>query len=241
MGPVTHFSPRWWTRRRLLLVAGLGSLVLVLVLLALNARLGAAAEAAVQGLRQAGPWVFFLAMALLPAVGFPMMAFTLSAGVVFGPLLGIGWVIGWSLAAVVGNLLLTYWLASRALRPLVFRLLSWSGLRLPESPAHSAWQMTLIVRLAPGPPFWVQSYLLGVLRVPLIPYLVVSTLVMTGYIVALAWGGEALARGNGRLVFAAVGLLVAVGAVFHWLRRRTTRRRAAVSLSAVPGLIVPAK
>lgn len=178
-------------------------------------------------LREAGPVVFFLAMALLPAAGFPLLAFTLAAGPVFGPTLGAGWVIAWSLTAVVANLLLTYWLADRAFRPLVGRLLAYFDFRLPDNLAGSAWQLSLIVRLTPGPPFWVQSYLLGLIRVPLVPYLTVSTSVIAGYLVALIWGGEAIASGNGRLAFAAVGVLGISIAGLQLLRKRAQRRPAA--------------
>ena len=181
----------------------------------------------VLGLREAGPAAFFVAMAVLPAVGFPLMAFTLAAGPVFGPALGVGWVIFWSLAAVVGNLLLTYWLANRALRPLVSRLLTYFEFPLPDVTVAGAWQIALIVRLTPGPPFWAQSYLLGLIRVPLVPYLIVSTSVMAGYIVALVCGGVALANGNGRLAFVAAGILVVAVAALQLWRKRTARKRAA--------------
>jgi uncharacterized membrane protein YdjX (TVP38/TMEM64 family) len=216
-------------------------LIAVLAFLSLRTGLMKAADAVVLGLREAGPAVFFVAMALLPAAGFPLLAFTLVAGPVFGPVLGTGWVIGWSLTAVVANLLLTYWLANRALRPLVSRLLAYFGFSLPEGMAGGAWQVTLIVRLTPGPPFWVQSYLLGVMRVPLLPYLVVSTLVMAGYIVALVCGGEAIAKGNGRLAFAAVGILVVSVAALQLLRQRTARRREAAARLSLPAQTIPAK
>ena len=87
--------------------------------------------------------------------------------------------------------------------------------------------MTLITRLAPGPPYWVQSYLLGLIRVPLVPYLVVSLLVMAGYLVALVLGGEAVSQGNGRLGFVAVGVLVIFVAALQLLRKRSERRRTA--------------
>jgi uncharacterized membrane protein YdjX (TVP38/TMEM64 family) len=229
VGPVAQSSYRRWTKKHLMLAAGLAALIAVLVFVALKTGLMEAADAAVLGLREAGPEVFFVAMALLPAVGFPMIAFTLAAGPVFGPTLGTGWVIGWSLTAVVVNLLLTYWLANRALRPLVSRLLAYFEFRLPDSTAGDAWQIALIVRLTPGPPFWAQSYLLGLIRVPLFPYMVVSTLVMAGYIVALVCGGEAIAKGNGRLAFAAVGILVVFVAALQLWRKRTARRRAATA------------
>jgi uncharacterized membrane protein YdjX (TVP38/TMEM64 family) len=182
-------------------------------------------NAVILRLREAGPAVFFIAMALLPAAGFPLLAFTLTAGPVFGPTLGTGWVIVWSLAAVIVNLLLTYWLAARAFRPLVSRLLAYFDFRLPENPGDGAWQLSLIVRLTPGPPFWVQSYLLGLVRVPLVPYLTVSTGVVAGYIVALVWGGEAITSGNGRLAFAAAGVLAVSIAGLQLLRKRTARKQ----------------
>jgi uncharacterized membrane protein YdjX (TVP38/TMEM64 family) len=227
MEPISPSPRRRWTKKRLILAAGFAVLAAVLVGVALTTGLSEAADAAVLSLRAAGPLVFFAAMAVLPAIGFPLMAFTLAAGPVFGPTLGAGWVIGWSLAAVVVNLLLTYWLADWALRPLVGRLLTYFDYRLPDRTADSPWQVTAIVRLTFGPPFWVQSYLLGLIRVPLVPYLVVSTSVMAGYIVALVCGGDAIAHGNGRLGFAAVGILVVVVLALHLWRKRTARRQAA--------------
>jgi len=216
-------------------------LLAALIIVTVQTGLLDAIDAVILALREAGPVVFFGSMALLPAVGFPMIAFTLAAGPVFGPVLGLGWVIGWSLLAVVVNLLLTYWLANRALRPLVSRLLDYFDFRLPDGPVGGAWQITLIVRLTPGPPFWMQSYLLGLMRVPLTPYLVVSMLVMTGYIVALVCGGEAIVEGNGRLAFLAAGLLVVTIAALQLLRQRTARRRAAAALVLNPAQAVAAK
>jgi uncharacterized membrane protein YdjX (TVP38/TMEM64 family) len=221
-------APRLFgTRKHLWLTAGLmaGGVAVVLVGMILGA--GDAVNAVVLDLREAGPLLFFTAMALLPAVGFPMMLFTLSAGPVFAPEHGPGWVIVWSVAAVVVNLLLSYWLADRALRPLVGRLLAWCGFALPAETPAGPWQLTLIVRLMPGPPFWAQSYLLGLLRVSLGPYLVVSTAIMTGYIVALVFGGVAITEGNGGLAFAAVGFLVIAVAARQLWRKHVARRFAA--------------
>lgn len=225
----TQPSGRRLTKMHLALAVILGVVVAGLVIVVLQTGLIATLNAVVLHLREAGPLVFFVAMALLPAAGFPLLAFTLAAGPVFGPTLGTGWVVVWSLVAVVMNLLLTYWLASRAFRPLVGRLLGYFDVRLPDNVAGSAWQLSLIVRLTPGPPFWVQSYLLGLVGVPLIPYLTVSTGVVAGYIVALAWGGEAIASGNGRLAFAAIATLAVSIAVLQLLRRRTARRQAALA------------
>lgn len=231
MASATPLHPRR-TKRRLALAAGLAVGGGVAAFVVAKTGLTDALQAVILHLREAGPLVFFVAMAVLPAVGFPLLAFTLAAGPVFGPTLGTGWVIVWSLGAVTANLLLTYWLANRAFRPLVTRVLGYFDFRLPENLAGSAWQLSLIVRLTPGPPFWVQSYLLGLVRVPLVPYLTVSLGVVAGYLIALIGGGEAVASGNGRLAFAAAGLLVVTIAVLQLLRQRAHRRQAA--LAALP-------
>jgi uncharacterized membrane protein YdjX (TVP38/TMEM64 family) len=214
-----------------LLAIGGAAVALGVGLLVWKTGLLAGLAAVVAGLREAGPVIFFLSMALLPAIGFPMFAFTVTAGPVFGPTLGTGWVIGCSLLAVVTNLLLTHWLANRALRPLVSRLLARFEFRLPDDAAENAWLVTMIVRLTPGPPFWVQSYLLGVIRVPLLPYVAVSTLIMAGYIVALVLGGDAIASGNGRVALVAVGALAMFAGTLHLMHKRTVRRRAQAQLA----------
>lgn len=240
MEPFASSPDRRRTKKRLLLAAALVGLLAVLCLVALNAGVPAAVGRVITALRDAGPGIFFAAMAVLPAVGFPMLAFTLAAGPVFVPTLGAGWVIAWSLAAVMVNLLLTYWLADRALRPMVGRLLTCFDIRLPDLPAGGAWQLALIVRLTPGPPFWLQSYVLGLMRVPFVPYLVVSTGVMAGCIVALVCGGAAIAQGSGRLAFTSLGVVVVTVAALQLVRQRTNRRRAA-AVSVNPDLSLPAR
>jgi uncharacterized membrane protein YdjX (TVP38/TMEM64 family) len=224
MEPPLHPSGRRLEKRQLVLAVVGVLLITAAVLVVWRTGLMATLQAIVLTLREAGPGVFFVAMAFLPAVGFPLMAFTLAAGPVFGPTMGTGWVIGWSLTAVMVNLLLTYWLANRAFRPLATRLFAWFGFKLPDSTSGGAWQLALIVRLTPGPPFWVQSYVLGLIRVPLVPYLVVSMLVMAGFIVALVAGGEAAVQGNGRLAIVAISVLLISVAVLQLLRKRTARR-----------------
>jgi len=234
MESTAHVHGRRRARRQLLLI---GSPLLVVGGLAIlaYAPVGVAAvHSVILSLRAAGPVVFFVSMAILPALGFPLLAFTLAAGPVFGPVLGPAGVIACSVAAVLANLLLTHWLSHRALRPLLGRLLARFDFRLPESTAGDAWQLTLIVRLAPGAPFWAQSYLLGLLRVPLIPYLTVSLLVMTGYIAALVSGAEALASGDARLALAAVSVLVVTVAGLQLWRHRTARRQATLHSALAP-------
>ncbi len=219
-----NFAP---PRRRLPPWAKLALLAIVLVVgfvAALHwAELKAGLEEVIGRLREAGPAVFFIGMTLLPAVGCPLMPFSLAAGPVFGPTMGAGYVIACAILAVLVNVSLSYWLAARALRPLVARLATLLGYRLPVSEASSAWQLTTLVRIAPGLPFFMQSYLLGLVRVPFAPYLVMSTLIPAAYLTAIILGGDALWQGRGGALLIAAALLGGIGAVVHLLRKRQAR------------------
>ncbi len=182
-----------------------------------------AVDAVVTRLRDAGPAAFFGAMALLPAAGFPLMPFTLAAGPVFGPTLGPGGTIACAVLAVMVNVALSYGLAAGALRPMLARLFARWGYRVPEAGAATAWQVAAIVRLTPGPPFWLQSYVLGIARVAFVPYLVVSTLVPAGYIAGVVLGGDALYRGRANAAWFALGLIGLTLAALQLWRRRARR------------------
>ncbi len=219
------------------MVGGLGA-VAVLVLLAARSGGPQALWLALAGwLREAGPTVFFVSMAVLPAFGFPLMPFTVIAGPVFGHQLGVGVTIGCAIAAVAANVAFSYWLASGALRPQVVRLAEWLGYRLPEAGRGTAWQLVTVVRLAPGLPFWMQSYLLGVIRAPFVPYMVLSTLIPAGYIAATIVGGDALVRGRGRaalLAFAALGFVATLVQLLRKRRAQCAAGQAAGSTTASP-------
>jgi uncharacterized membrane protein YdjX (TVP38/TMEM64 family) len=170
--------------------------------------------------RQAGPLPFFAAMALLPAVGFPLAPFVVAAGPVFGPTIGIGPVILGTVGAVMVNVALSYWISGRLLRPWIRRIVAWLGYRLPEIRGKSAWNATLVVRIVPGPPFFLQSYLLGLARIPFGVYMCVSTLVPSAYVVGVILFGDALARGDRSAMLGGGGVMIVVGAAIHQLRRR---------------------
>ena len=181
---------------------------------------GEMATRAVAYFREKGPLPFFVAMALLPAAGVPLSPFTVAAGPVFGPIMGVGNVILCSLLAVAVNVALSYWIASRALRPVVTRLVRWMGYTLPEIRPHATWTVSLLVRIVPGPPFFLQSYLLGLARVPFGVYMIVSTIVPAAYISATILLGDALMRGDRMAMFGAAAIFFVAGGVLHQLRIR---------------------
>ena len=175
-------------------------------------------------IREAGPWVFFSAMAILPAVGAPMAAFTIPAGQAFGAQLGLGVVIGISLAVIAVNLALGYWVARYALRPVLAGLLKRYGYAVPRVTPENALRIALLVRLTPGPPYVLQAWILGVAELPFRMYMIVSWLAMVPWALGGIILGQGLFNGNFGLALMGLGVLVAAAIGVHWIRRKYSRR-----------------
>ena len=182
-------------------------------------------DAAVEKVRQLGAVMFFLLMAVLPAVGCPLSVFTLTAGPVFAPTLGMPVVlllVGLSLAV---NLAISYWLSRYALRPWLERLVSWMGYKLPEVKASDHRAMVILVRVTPGPPYVLQSFLLGLARIPFGTYFYISWIISSLYACAFVLFGDALVQGEGKMVLVSIGLFAALTVGVQLLRRHYRRRR----------------
>lgn len=170
-------------------------------------------------IRSAGPAVFFTAQAILPAVGVPQTAFSLPAGSLFGAELGMPVVVLLSLLALTVNMTLSYWMASHLLRPLCEWLILRLGYKTPHVESGDATDLIVLLRVAPGLPFPVQNYLLGLARVPFGKYLLISCLISGSLNTAFVLFGEALLQGKGRTALTSllVILVLVVGA--HLLRK----------------------
>lgn len=156
--------------------------------------------------------LFFISMAVLPALGAPLLPFNLAAGTLVAPELGAAPTLLLGAAALATNALLGYGLAANWLRPWTARLLRRFGRELPSDLPIGPWHLVAAVRVVPALPYWTQSFLLGVLRVPLTPYLVLSTLVPWCYLVGCVLLGEA-AKGRPPpwlLALGAIGLVALV-------------------------------
>jgi uncharacterized membrane protein YdjX (TVP38/TMEM64 family) len=174
--------------------------------------------------RDSGPWAFFAAIAVLPAFGAPLSAFTLVAGEAFGRQMTLPGVIAAALAAIAANLMLTYWLARYAFRPLLSRLAERYGYRIPRVTPGNQLSVALVLRLTPGPPFFVQSYILGLAEVPFRLYMVVSWLCILPWAVAFVVLGKGIFKGDFTMVFYGVGVIVAATAAVHMIRKRYAPR-----------------
>lgn len=184
-------------------------------------------DEAIAYVRTAGAPLFFLSMAILPIVGFPLMPFALTAGPAFAPTLGMPLVIALMVAAVAFNVSLSYLLGLRLVAPLLPWLCGKFGWKLPVLPATSAFMLTVIMRSAPGIPFWIQSYLLAGMRVPFSIYLIVSTLIPAAYLGCIVVFGQALIEGEPRAAIAAIIVIFALGTVLHFVRKHIAKSVAA--------------
>jgi uncharacterized membrane protein YdjX (TVP38/TMEM64 family) len=130
-----------------------------------------------------------------------------------------------SAAAITVNVVLTYWLARRAFRPLLVWVLGRLGYRIPVVPASEHFELTLLVRITPGPPFFVQSYLLGLAEIPFRIYLAPSLLFPMINLSGVVVFGDALMHGKVKVAVLGISLVIAAILGVHLLRRHLRLRR----------------
>jgi uncharacterized membrane protein YdjX (TVP38/TMEM64 family) len=139
-----------------------------------------------------GPWfplAFLLAHVVVTVVPVPRTAFTLAAGLLFGPVLGV-------LIAVIAST------TSALLAALLVRAAGWQLNRLVRHRAvdtvdqrlrERGWPAVLSLRLIPVVPFSVINYAAGASAVRLLPYTLATLAGLVPGTVALVTLGDALA------------------------------------------------
>jgi len=181
-------------------------------------------ERALEIVRGTGPVTFFAATAVLPAFGAPLSAFTITGGELFAPVMTMPGAITAMLLAIALNLAFTYWLARYALRPLLTRIIKSYGYSIPSVTPQNALSIALAIRLTPGPPFFLQGYILGLAEVPFRLYMVVSWLCIIPWAVGAMVLGKGVFNGNFRLVLYGVGVIAVATVIVHMIRNRYVKR-----------------
>lgn len=204
------------------LVASAPGVVLLVVLMGVYLAMDEAVlEAWLARLRGYGPLPFFLALGCLTAIGFPTTPFFLLAGSTFGAVTGV---IGSGLATGL-NLVLAYGIARYGLRQWLERGLDRAGYRVPRLPARHQFRTCLLVRLTPGPPSFLKSYLLALASVRFGLFLSVSWPTGAAYAVGVILLGDSMVDRDPVQAVAALGLIGLVGGGFYLLRRRLAAAR----------------
>jgi uncharacterized membrane protein YdjX (TVP38/TMEM64 family) len=104
------------------------------------------------------------------------------------------------------------------------RLLKRFGYTAPRVTAKNALSISLLVRLTPGPPFFFQSYILGLAEVPFRLYMLVSWLCVLPWAVGAVVLGRGLFDGNFKVAAMGLGVIIAAVAAVHLLRRKVAKR-----------------
>jgi uncharacterized membrane protein YdjX (TVP38/TMEM64 family) len=139
---------------------------------------------------EAGPIPFFIALSILPALGFPTTPFFILAGAMYGVWIGL---LG-SGIAIAANLVLCYWISHSKLRPWMVKRLARTRYRIPEfsEAGKRGTRFALLVRFAPGIPTFLKNYILGLAGVPFRTYFVLSFIFNGLYAATLIVLGESV-------------------------------------------------
>lgn len=188
-----------------------------------------------------GPWfplAFLAAHVVVTVFPFPRTAFTLAAGLMFGPYLGIP-------IAVVASTL------SAVLAVLLVRAAGWQLSRLVSHPKVDAldarlrergWVAVMAMRMIPAVPFSVLNYAAGASAVRLLPYTLATVAGLLPGTAAVVILGDALTGNVSPLLFVVSLCTAALGVAGLIYEARTHRRAAAPAPSSprtAPGTTTP--
>ena len=177
-----------------------------------------------------GPWfplAFLGAHVIVTVLPFPRTAFTLSAGLLFGPALGVA-------IAVTASTL------SAVIALLLVRALGWQFSRLISHPRVDAldarlrargWPAVLSLRMIPAVPFSVLNYASGASSVRVAPYLLATVVGLLPGTTAVVILGDALTGNVNPLLVLISVCTAATGIAGLFYETRRYRREAPVGRS----------
>jgi len=156
------------------------------------------------------PVVFFLVHAVVTVVPFPRTVFTLSAGLLFGPVLGIGLAVGATTVSAVLALLIV-----RALdREQVAARLTHPAVRAVDRRlARRGWLAVGSLRLIAPVPFSVINYCAGLSSVRMLPYLVATFIGIIPGTVGVVVLGDALTGRTHPAMLVLSGVCITIGVI----------------------------
>ena len=158
---------------------------------------------------------FFFAVAVLPLIGFPVSPLFIAAGVKFG----VAWAIPFSLGALTVNLVLAHLISTKLLHGFIQRIARNWDYTIPKISREHAVKWVAIVRIS-GAPLAVQNYILGLAHAPFWPYLIVSLLVQSGFVILTIVLGDAILSGNIGKALLGFGFLVIAILIVSYVRKR---------------------
>ncbi|WP_067676825.1 TVP38/TMEM64 family protein [Nocardia miyunensis] len=156
------------------------------------------------------PVVFFLVHAIVTVAPFPRTVFTLSAGLLFGPVLGVGVAAGATTISAILALLLV-----RALdRDQVAARLNHPAVRAVDRRlARRGWLAVGSLRLIAPVPFSVINYCAGLSSVRMLPYLLATVIGILPGTVGVVVLGDALTGRTDPALLVLSGVCITIGVI----------------------------
>ena len=185
-----------------------------------------------------GPWfplAFFLAHIVITVVPVPRTAFTLAAGLLFGPLLGVAIAVVASTASALIAMLLvraTGWRLNRLFR---HRSIDSVEARLQER----GWLSIVSLRLVPAVPFSALNYAAGASTVRVLPYALATFFGLLPGTAAVVILGDALAGHPNSLLYLISAITSALGLAGLVIEVRHFRRHHRRARQVAPGEAAP--
>jgi len=170
------------------------------------------------------PAWLLLAIAILPALPIPVSPMLILAGIVFIPKFGAPAACTITFAAMLVNLIWTYWLAATVGRNLVEKLFAFLEIRIPKLSEGDAYRLVLVMRVTPGFPFFVQNLLLGFLHIPFRAYVLISSILIALWTVAWMVSAGALFSGKSGIAIAGISLLVVISIITGVIRKKMANK-----------------
>ncbi|WP_309387870.1 TVP38/TMEM64 family protein [Cerasicoccus frondis] len=165
--------------------------------------------------------IFLLpAIAILPLCFFPVSVLLVLVGYKFGPVEGL-------LLAMVGvaiNDAIAYWMARTFMRGPIVRMLEKRKLKVPVIKKENEIQWIALLRIAPGSPMIIQSYLLGLANVNFMRYMLLSVPIQSVHVFLIIMFGDAIFEGKVGTVIFAVSLFIVVGIACRMIYKRQKER-----------------
>ena len=165
-----------------------------------------------------GFWLF-VSIAILPGFILPCAPLLLLAGI-WGTEFGVVQACLYSVLALTINLIWTYWFAYGPGRKIVNRLLKIFKYEIPVLPSQNLNQWAIILRLTPGIPFIFTNYGLGLLKMPFVKYILISTPIISitdcGFVLASA----GIFGGSWKYIWGGISILIIMILVGRILSKR---------------------
>lgn len=157
-----------------------------------------------ESLRAAGPWIFYLAFALLTLVGLPATPFFLVGGAAFPVWQNVaGILLGLALHFTLAHHISSRWLRDPIRNFLIKR--NWSP---PDVAPGEEWKTAWLIKFAPGIPMFLKTYMMGVAGIPLRVMMIVSLPATLVYALAFLSLGHTAMQGKTGWALGGLALLV---------------------------------